>query len=39
MTIRTRVGFALDGDYAHFGHRTQRDLLGRESFLSLTVSP
>ncbi len=35
MTIRTRVGRSLTGDYDHFGLRVFRDLAGRTSYLGL----
>lgn len=35
MTIRTRVGRSLTGDYDHHGVRVFRDLAGRTSYLGL----
>jgi hypothetical protein len=35
--VRTRVGWADFGDYAHFGKRLYRDFAGRTSFLGLAA--
>jgi|CXWL01.1.fsa_nt_gi hypothetical protein len=37
MTIRTRVGRSLTGDYDHFGLRVFRDLAGHTSYLGLVA--
>lgn len=37
MTVRTRVGRSLTGDYDHFGLRVFRDLAGHTSYLGLVA--
>ncbi len=37
MTVRTRVGRSLTGDYDHFGLRVFRDLAGQTSYLGLVA--